>query len=424
MRVPLELPFQLRTPDAISSAIISAAQQGKLAIPSQRGGTCANDGLAVTLFYADGLREYFWQKYIFNAPGQVLDTEDCEKILNTQRDAGPNPYAVVECWKRLCAARILSIAQQRVYYEAPRPGRSPTDHCGMQCLGLAQLYANITSGDLGRETVGLTSTAERLIMDAILTSERNANPAFTFSTAPEGGELVSILLDFDTVDQLTFGANAGAPLSFTPTSSPQNGHVVSIVRIGRAWYWCDNNIGGAIALDQLQDPSVYRWGYMYNPPTKTYSILIAPPRTNNFEVAKAIQIGRCGELSGRESERHRISVYRAGPGVQRNIVAYRVPTMEPLQAAFPQQQPPTRTGVSNYGQPLRNSNDPQANVKDAFNTWNQWGGRRRLKRTSRQSSLPKPKAPSSGHLRGYTRRRRALRSGTGGYRATKTGRKV
>lgn len=379
----------------------------QLPIPSQKNGICVNDSLSTSLFYSDELRSYFWSKYILPYPQLEVS---CHHTLT---GLGPDGAQILNCWLTLVAARVAGILVGQPIAEvssASATFRTQSETFGQPyavgntCGRLARLYTGVVveeSGDLG-----LNVKYQDQLMDAVVSTEAPRLPGFAYirGAPPPGSNPVAILLALGSPEQSA-------------------GHLVTIVRIGGIWCWCDNNVGYALPLPSGFDPT--RCQFQYNSGS-SYTIRwwdgVNPPGSQTYPMVRA----------GTGRERIEIIVERrvlcvnpgagatAGPLILRQLQ---------MQAALsgaawqPTVQPTLSTGVAGYGAApgVRNPYDPQATVKDAFGTW---GGRRRRKTTFRRSSLPKRKAPSSGRSRGYTRRLRASRSGTGGYRATRTGRKV
>jgi hypothetical protein len=382
----------------------------QLPIPSQKNGICVNDSLSTSLFYSDELRSYFWSKYILPYPQLEVS---CHHTLT---GLGPDGAQILNCWLTLVAARVAGILVGQPIAEVPSASatfRTQSETFGQPyavgntCGRLARLYTGVVVEESGE--LGLNIDYQDQLMTAVVSTEAPRLPGFAYvrGAPPPGSNPVAILLALGSPDQ-------------------SSGHLVTIVRIGGIWCWCDNNVGYALPLPSGFDPTRCQFQYSSGSSyTVRWADGVNPSGSQTYPMVRA--------GSGRERTEYitgrRVLCVNPGAGATAGSLILRQLQMQAALSGAavwqPTAQPPSSTGVASYGAApgARNPYDPQAAVKDAFGTWNQ-GGRRRRKLTSRQSSLPKPKAPSSGHSRGYTRRRRALRSGTGGYQATKTGRKV
>lgn len=440
IQVPQGFPT---TSGALQTALTTAGPTGTLPIPSQKNGICVNDSIASTLFYSNELRDFFWATYIFPyPPGATIDV-NCHLTTNgiPQTDAELN--AILQCWLQLSSARVVGILSRQYVREEPpagapaiaAPQRMPSlpfdvpqgarnpGAVGNECGRLAVLYNGAVRRQ--RDTLALTPEHEAALFQGLIQRANGAGFPMTMELLYPGQ------------------APAGTPVAYYVRlvhSDGSNWHAVSVLLIGDRWYWCDNEYGLALPLPVGFDPRFY--AFQQQDERGVYRVNIAPihiaqggPGGTVINVPNPAGVGSV-TLTERPDVQRRVICAPPGSGVAsaNRVLAERMSAalQRPPAVAIPS-IPSTSSSLSLSPLPSigsspmaygRNSYDPQANVKDAFNTWNQGGRGRRLKRTSRQSSLPKPKAPSSGHLRGYTRRRRALRSGTGGYRATKTGRKV
>lgn len=420
----------------LGTALANAAAMGQLQIPSQKNGICVNDSLTSAFFYSDEIRDLMWGRLIF--PHSVLRVS-CQHRLSGAvgaATAASDKAAVLTCWLQLTAARVAGIVQgQPILESTGRPVRMPSEQYGQDyplgdtCGRLGLLYNGVTRREITRGSLGVIPEYEYALMSGIVEFAKPFLPGIDFRPSPPG---------------VNPGTNVVAIVLTIGSPRVDADHNVAISRIGGKWYWCDNEVGIALALPSGINPLEYSFG------------VAAGDRYTLTYMQGGIRYMQTYPYAGitstmNENSRYLLSVppgmgaravQTAAPGYV-GVVGYGVPAVVPQPVVAPLPPPiafpsaPSNQSVSfpssasNFSlssfpsipSPARNPYDPQAAVKDAFGTWNQ-GGRRRRKTTFRRSSLPKRKAPSSGRSRDYTRRLRASRSGRGGYRATKTGRKV
>lgn len=398
------------TLDTIRAYMQNPGPPGAIPIPSQKHGICAADTLQIVLFYADEIRDFFWQATILGRPYLQTICHTQHRAVPTTPDEG---NVILMCWLLITAARVAGLIRKHQAHTGTVQ-RLPSEPLGQHtpigdtCGQLALLYNGVNVMD-GR--YGLTVEYQDAIYRA-LTAKYGAPFGFQMKLHHE-------LLPTDNVVAMTIRLVA----------DNDGLHRVSIVKINGVWHWCDNNIGFAIpitlpvtAIPTHYMSSTYGPGRDPNTPYAENDTLEFTNRPNDGDQNSTSKFKQ--EFPTFKSHRSADNVpwferdfgerryFVAAPGGGRAAIG--TPVFNELHQTI------TSMIAGSIGAQHVARVPTGSNYLDDMME----GGKRRRRLTSRLSSLPKRKVPSSGRSRGYTRRQRASRSGRGGYRAKGTGRKV
>ena len=386
----------------------AAGGAGQLPIPSQKHGICANDSLQSVFFFADELREFFWQSLILGFSELRTDCHYKFPSLPLAPQGTPartqQEKLILMCWLGISATRVAGMirkhmADRNFVRRLPSEPLGQITPVGDTCGQGALLYSGVPPGvKKGKRSYGLALEYQDALFKGIAA---RVNPVLGF-VVKQHNELVQ----GDNVVAITF-----------ITVAEGGTHEVAFVKILGTWRFCDSNIGLALPIDPqiMQRVSTHYISHTYGNGRVNGGLndeLAVSTRPNDGD--NQFQ-GVNQELSTFKSHLNPNNVpwYEDDVSYRRYFIATPGSGKASAGGALSQElraewQALMQDSITN---PYRVSTGVRG-----------YGGRRRL--TSRPSSLPKRKGLSSARSQGYTRRQRASRSGTGGYRAKGTGRKV